>query len=149
MELEEIVRKVIPGVDVRVDMLADGTITYSAEDDDGGICIWYREDDDGNPVIHLENIVSYRPGRGTEMMNSLIEVCRKGGYHHIELVVYPMGGRARMWQYQRLLNWYEHLGFAYEAEDDAEAAQFILSQPGEACVDDYSDLRHPRMVLYL
>ena len=120
------------------------------EDEEGFIAAYAYENDEGEFIARLENIASYRPGRGSEMMTDFISRCRDAGYAAIEAVVFPLLDNPRFFQYQRLLRWYMKFGFSYADEADAVAAEEILSQPGEIRVKEYcEELHHPKMVLRL
>ncbi|MEW8957843.1 MAG: hypothetical protein AB2448_01835 [Moorella sp. (in: firmicutes)] len=150
--MNEILSSIFGKKNIREEIIPDrGMITVTiGEDDDGLIAAYEAENDDGEFIVHLENIISYRSGHGSELLSGLIAQCREAGYAAIEAIVFPLNDVPHFWHYHRLLRWYEKFGFEYAEPEDAEAAEEILSQPGEIRLDKYEkELRHPRMVLQL
>lgn len=146
--MEEVLGKIFEEVASEMVFTSDrgALLVYHGEDEDGEIYAIHDENDDGEPILHLENVVSYRRGYGTELMHRLEEAAREAGYTAIEGTVFPLNDRPQWWDYHRLLGWYKFLGYEYMTPEDEEAARFILAQPGEDEIARFpEEIRKPKI----
>lgn len=150
--MKEILKKIFSENEISQDVIPERgmQLVFVGENEDGRIVGYADENDDGDTVLHVENIISFRSGYGTELMNRLIEAAREEGYAYIEGVVFPLNDNPLWHHYQRLLRWYESLGFEYIEAEDLKAALFIIRQPGEEEIARYpGEIHRPRVRLAL